>query len=176
MRIVTNNHRLSESLIMWWIIIVIDIKGLLETRAFFFTPFLYVSTLISLIVMLLQASRPHTHTLPGVIRLPEGNGTLHPNENPPSILIRSRDRVTELIRGWNLNLRKVVIIGVTLGTQLGLFIVLMVMKNNWIQYQQPRGGELSIIGLSITYSPYHSNAGRCSIRPFLGIATGDIHA
>jgi hypothetical protein len=126
---------------MWWIIIVIDVKGLLETRAFFFTPFLYVSSLISLSAMLLQAIRPHTHSLLGVIRLPEGIENLHPGEHDGSILTRARHRTIRAVRSWDLDLRRVVMIVVPLSTQLGLFIVLMVMKNHWIQYQQPRDSE-----------------------------------
>ncbi|KIM34487.1 hypothetical protein M408DRAFT_19387 [Serendipita vermifera MAFF 305830] len=129
---------LIESLIMWWIIIIIDIKGLLERRAFFFTPFLYVSTLISIVAMLLRTSRPEVHTLPGAIRLPESNGTTESSDDHVSIFARGRTRIVDMVKGWDLDLRKGVIIGTTLGTQLGLFIVLMVMKDSYFQYQQPR--------------------------------------
>jgi hypothetical protein len=130
-----------ESLLLWWIIIVIDVKGLLETRAFFFTPFLYVSSLIALSAMLLQTIRPHTHSLSGAIRLPESIDSIHPDQPSDSILTRARHRIAEVIHNWDLDFRKVIVISMTLGTQSGLFIVLVVMKNHWIQYQQPRDGE-----------------------------------
>jgi hypothetical protein len=142
---------LAESLLLWWIIIVIDVKGLLETRAFFFTPFLYVSSLIALSAMLLQTIRPHTHSLLGAIRLPESIDSTPPGHHSDSILTRARHRTVDVIRSWDLDLRRVIIISMTFGTQLGLFIVLLVMKNQWIQYQQPRDGEQSFPVIEIPY-------------------------
>ena len=141
-------------MLMWWIIITINIKGLLETRAFFFAPFLYVSSLIALSAMLLQTVRPHTHSLPGAIRLPEGDGVdvLHAREHHGTILTKARHRIVGEVHRWDVDMRKVFIIGITLGTQLGLFIVLMVMKNNWIQYQQPRDSKHHFHPYLLAYS------------------------
>ncbi|KAG8756737.1 hypothetical protein FRC14_002691 [Serendipita sp. 396] len=131
---------LGELFLVWWIILAIDVQGILFTRALFYVPFLYLSALIGLAAMLLQAMRPPPHHLPGVIRLPEEireaiseHVQHHGHHDPP----KKRWNPKEIIRSWNLDLRRVTIIGVTIITQLGFFIVLMVMKNKWIRYQQP---------------------------------------
>lgn len=91
--------------------------------------------------MLLQTVRPHTHSLLGAIRLPESINSVHTDHRRDSILTRARHRAIEVMHSWDLDLRRAMVISMTLGTQLGLFIVLVVMKNHWIQYQQPRDGE-----------------------------------
>jgi hypothetical protein len=134
---------LGEQFLLWWIILAIDVKGLLVTRAFFFAPFLYFSALIGLAAMLLQSIRPpkrQSHpALPGAIRLPEDNdGTPTQNgHNAPVKTLKERLNIFTFIREQNFNLRRTTIVGITFATQLGFFIVLMVMKNKWIQYQQP---------------------------------------
>jgi hypothetical protein len=90
--------------------------------------------------MLLQAIRPQQ--LPGTIRLPEDDeeGTNGHPENGTSTPRKKLHRIAKVVNSWDLNLRRVTVIGITLITQLGYFIVLMVMKNKWINYQQPRDG------------------------------------
>jgi hypothetical protein len=124
---------LGEMFLLWWIILAIDVKGLLVTRAFFFVPFLYISALIGLAAMLIQAIRPST-SLPGAIRLPEDN----PPPDEATIVTKGRQKIVKAVKEWNPNLRRFTILSITLTTQLGFFIVLMVMENKWIKYQQPR--------------------------------------
>jgi len=131
---------LGEQFLLWWIILAIDVRGLVVKRAFFFAPFLLFSALIGLAAMLLQAIRPpktQSHpALPGAIRLPEdNNGT--PTQNGDHVPLKERLNIFKLVREQNLNLRRTTIVGITFATQLGFFIVLVAMKNSWIQYQQP---------------------------------------
>lgn len=128
---------LGEMFLLWWIILAIDIeRGLLVVRAFFFAPFLYMSSLIGLAAMLLQAIRGHA-VLPGDVRLPEDIVPTGEDGNLASKL-KKHLNPHKLWRYWNPNLRRVTIVGITLVTQLGFFIVLMVMGNKWIKFQQPR--------------------------------------
>jgi len=133
---------LGEQFLLWWIIIAIDVKGLVVTRAFFFAPFLYFSSLIGLTAMLLQAIRPHNSqsqpVLPGAIRLPEDADATHTqNGHSQTKTLKERFNIFKSIREQKFNLRRTTIVGITFSTQLAFFIVLMVMKNNWIRFQQP---------------------------------------
>ncbi|KAG8834948.1 hypothetical protein FRC17_006251 [Serendipita sp. 399] len=131
---------LGELFLVWWIVLAVDVQGILFTRALFYVPFLYLSALIGLAAMLLQAMRPAPPHLPGVIRLPEeirdaiAEHVNHDHHHQQ----KKRWNPKEIVRSWNLNLQRVTIAGVTILTQLGFLIVLVAMKNKWIRYQQPR--------------------------------------
>ena len=125
---------LGELFLLWWIIIVIDVKGLLDDRAFFFAPFLLLSALLSLSAKFLQALRPDSPVQEGAIRLPEDNrDALVPNGNG---VHNRKKKLEQMVSG--LDTAKVVTMVVTISTQLAFFIVLMVMKNGWFRYQLPR--------------------------------------
>ncbi len=113
---------------------VIDLKGLLNDRAFFFAPFLLLSALLGLSAKFLQALRPDPPVQEGAIRLPEDDQDVHvPNGNS---VHNRRKELKELVS--RLDSARVVTAVVTIATQLAFFIVLMVMKNGWFRYQLPR--------------------------------------
>lgn len=125
---------LGELFLLWWIVIVIDLKGLLNNRAFFFAPFLLLSALLSLSAKFLQALRPDPPVQEGSIQLPEDDHDVHvPNEHG----VHSRKKQLKQMAS-KLDTAKVVTLVVTIATQLAFFIVLMVMKNRWFRYQLPR--------------------------------------
>lgn len=105
--------------------------------------------------MLLQALRPQAETqptLPGAIRLPEDNDTngaqTTADGNARKYPLKERLNLVRLVKGWNL--RRVTIVGITFATQLGFFIVLMVMKNRWIRYQQPLDSESLAVARAVS--------------------------
>lgn len=125
---------LGELFLLWWIIMVVDLSGLLNDRALFFAPFFLFSALISLSAKFLQALRPDLPVREGAVRLPEDDQDEHvPNGN---IVHNRKKELKELVS--NLDTARVVIVVVTIATQLAFFIVLMVMKNGWFFYQLPR--------------------------------------
>jgi len=125
---------LGELFLLWWIVIIIDHKGLLDDRAFFFAPFLLLSALLSLSAKFLQALRPDTPVQEGAIRLPEDDQDVHvPNENGVN---NRKEQFKKVVS--KLDTAQVVTMVVTTATQLAFFIILMVMKNRWFRYQLPR--------------------------------------
>ena len=125
---------LGELFLLWWIIIVIDFRGLLNDRAFFFAPFLFLSALLGLSAKFLQALRPDTPVQEGSVRLPEDDQDVHiPNCNT---VHNRKEELKKIVS--KLDTARVVTVAVTIATQLAFFIVLMVMKNGWFRYQLPR--------------------------------------
>ena len=113
---------------------VIDLKGLLNDRAFFFAPFFLLSALLGLSAKFLEALRPDPPVQEGAIRLPGDDQDVHV-PNGDSVHNR-RQELKELVS--KLDSARVVTVVVTIASQLAFFIVLMVMKNGWFRYQLPR--------------------------------------
>ncbi|CAG8739591.1 15356_t:CDS:2, partial [Acaulospora colombiana] len=61
-------------------------------------------------------------SLPGAIRLPEDNNH---SSDEATVVAKGRQKIAKAVQAWNPNLRRVTILGITLVTQLGFFIVLM---------------------------------------------------
>ena len=113
---------------------VIDLKGLLNDRAFFFAPFFLLAALLGLSAKFLEALRPDPPVQEGAIRLPGDDQDVHV-PNGDSVHNR-RQELKELVS--KLDSARVVTVVVTIASQLAFFIVLMVMKNGWFRYQLPR--------------------------------------